>query len=115
MRTGNRPLGLRVSNRRTLEGQWRNQQGRRLQASLSLPRPLPHRRIGDERRQSEARASRALHRRRRESRKVLQPSAAEAEVGAGVKAGEAGVEVGDEEGGAEGEEGRRKWTGWMSR
>ena len=115
MRMDSQPLGLRVSNRCRLEGQQRNWQRRQLQASLSLPRPLPRRRTGDERRQSEVRANPALHRRGKESRRVLLLSVGEAEVEVGVKKEEGGVEVGDGAGGAEGEAGRRTWTRWMSR
>jgi hypothetical protein len=116
MRTSSQSPGLRVSNRRRLEGWERNRRGRRPRASLCLPRPLPCRRRGDERCQSEPRVSRALY--RGESRRLLLLSVVgeagdEVEAGAGheVEAG-TGHEV---DGAEEGEEGRKMWTRWMSR
>ena len=119
-RTGrnNQPLGLPVNQRCMPKALERNQQGRRLRVNLSPPRPPrppPCRCRGDEQPQWGPRASRALHTRRRESRRVLPLSVGEAGAEGEVEV-EAGVGGDEAVAGAEAaEQGQKTWTGWMSR
>lgn len=115
MRTSQQPPGLRVISRHMLEDRERNRQGRLLQVSLSPPpRPLLCNPRGDGQHQSGPEVSRALHRCRKESRRVVPlSSVGEAGVEEGVEAEAEAGDGGEAEGAVE--EGRKKRTRWMYR